>query len=122
MPNLNQKQMNEVLEALEELRSYAHAGEGDKANNPYQRILEMLSSKPVPAITMAEIEWHNDEHVLAEAEHSIYGKVIMLYPTINDEISILDIKEDGQVVHFSVYPEHLTPTGRHYTPEEGKDD
>ncbi|MFS0295246.1 hypothetical protein ACL1CZ_13955 [Corynebacterium striatum] len=36
----------------------------------------ILANTPAP--TMAEVEWDDDKHYLAEAEHAFYGEVIML--------------------------------------------
>lgn len=70
--------------------------------------------------TMAEIEWDDEKHYLAEAEHPIVGTVIMLDNTTNNE-GIKILFKDNYGFHFSyVYPERLTPTGRRYVLQEGE--
>lgn len=49
----------------------------DETRKLRQSILAALPPKPQP--TMAEVEWDDDKHYLAEAEHVDWGKVVMLY-------------------------------------------
>ena len=67
---------------------------------------------PRPRPTMAEIEWDDDIHYLAEAEHPDYGKVIMLFKNRLDWISCFYQERSAL---FSEDPSLLTPTGRRYT-------
>lgn len=60
--------------------------------------------------TMAEIEWDDDKHFLAEAEHEDGSDTIMLWKTTSGCISII---RNGLV--GAVYPDTLTPTGKRYT-------
>lgn len=73
----------------------------------------ILPSLPRP--TMAEVEWDDDKHYLAEAEHAIWGKVIMLFRDV-DEGNIFVKTQSKENQHF-LYgtPEYLTPTGKRYT-------
>lgn len=84
-----------------------------------KQILAALPPKPQP--TMAEVEWNDEEHYLAEAEHVDGGTVIMLY---HDEtmrrIQYLCTGEANRAC-FST-PDALTPTGRRYTLTEVQDD
>lgn len=69
----------------------------------------------IPKLTMAEVEWDDDEHYLAEAEHPEYGKVIMLS---GSRLSgIIKILVRGAYVNGvrTVYDVVLTPTGKRYT-------
>ena len=76
-------------------------------------ILRALPPKPQP--TMAEVEWDDEKHYLAEAEHPDHGKVIMLGKGLfSGLIRITRPKEDGPLWQ-TVGPETLTPTGRRYT-------
>lgn len=69
---------------------------------------------PIPQPTMAEIEWDDEKHYLAEAEYEPYGSVIMLGPA-----------DDGFIEFFSprlrecrcdsAHRETLIPTGKRYT-------
>lgn len=70
---------------------------------------------PFPELTMAEIEWDDDEHYLAEAEHVDWGKVVMLYydGQFNRIQYFCKLDEPNMVVYSD--PANLTPTGRRYT-------
>lgn len=75
-------------------------------------ILKALPPRPKP--TMADVEWDDRDHFLAEAEHPEYGKVIMLDMSfITGEVSTL-FKKDGVIYSPYVLPENLTPTGKKY--------
>lgn len=58
---------------------------------------------------MADLEWDDDEHYLAEAEHS-WGTVAMLS---RDGNGMIRCANKGEV--YDALPEDLTPTGRRYT-------
>ena len=76
-----------------------------------KEIVKLLPPQPEP--TMAELEW-NDDYCLAEAEHDVYGRVVMLGLTTDGLI-------DFFIPHRREYgcntdrPETLTPTGERYT-------
>lgn len=82
------------------------------AHSIKDQILAALPPKPRP--TMADVEWDNNVHYLAEAEQNIHGKVIML-----------GLDENGMIEYFTprsrecrydaAYRKTLTPTGRRYT-------
>ena len=78
-----------------------------------QIVRDALPPKPQP--TMAEVEWDDDEHFLAEAEHPDFGKVIMLGKSwVHEQIDILVNNDQG--IGFQLeYPADLTPTGNRYT-------
>lgn len=69
---------------------------------------------PIPQPTMADIEWDDKKHYLAEAEYEPYGSIIMLGPA-----------DDGFIEFFSprlrecrcdsAYRGTLIPTGKRYT-------
>lgn len=65
---------------------------------------------PKPQPTMAEVEWDDELHYLAEAEHVDMGKVIMLWKTTSGRISFI---RSGLV--WAEPSATLTPTGRRYT-------
>lgn len=76
-------------------------------------IRKFLPPKPQP--TMAEVEWDDELHYLAEAEHLQFGKVIMLYKnSAADSIEVIYKNQDG-ITPSITYPGALTPTGRRYT-------
>lgn len=70
---------------------------------------------PRPQPTMAEVEWDDDIHYLAEAEHPDYGLVIMLSEGV--EPGIIHVMHCGDKVDsvYQVSDECLAPTGRRYT-------
>ena len=70
---------------------------------------------PVPRPTMAEVEWDDDKHYLAEAEHVSWGKVIMLSESrLNKTIFMLANSGYSSFVK-PVHSGELTPTGKRYT-------
>lgn len=77
-----------------------------------ERILKALPPKPQP--TMAETQWNEDKHRLAEAEYVNGGTVMML--TMHkkcDEIKCLTTADDSfRIVYLK--PDHLIPTGKRY--------
>lgn len=76
-------------------------------------ILAALPPRPQP--TMAEVEWDDEKHFLAEAEHPDFGKVIMLGKSwVHEQIDILVNNDQGIGLQLE-YPAGLTPTGRRYT-------
>lgn len=82
------------------------------AHSIKDQVLDALP--PVPRPTMAEVEWDDDKHYLAEADHATTRKVIMLHPTSDGKIECLN-KWDGLYRIYWLTPEYLTPTGKHYT-------
>lgn len=73
---------------------------------------------PLPRPTMAEIEWDDEKHYLAEAEHSTSGKVTMLSKASKcRDIYYLRRDNTGSLLALDS-PEKLTPTGRRYVLQE----
>lgn len=105
---------NNALSALVcvALSNTADPDEKDWIRTIARELTAALPPKPQP--TMAEVEWDDDLHYLAEAEHAFYGEVIML-----------GLGEDGLIEFFIpkayacryevAQPESLTPTGKRYT-------
>lgn len=70
--------------------------------------------------TMAEVEWDDDKHYLAEAEQNVHGQVIML-----------GLDADGLIEYFvprfyaqrydAARPDTITPTGRRFTLTEAQE-
>ena len=60
--------------------------------------------------TMADVEWDDDEHYLAEAEHANWYKVVMISCDRNGMIHCA-VRGDLYIAD----PEDLTPTGKRYT-------
>ncbi len=72
------------------------------------RLLAALPPRPRP--TMADIEWLDGVHYLAEAEHEDGRTVIMLTRDSSSRINFI-WNESIEATH----PQNLTPTGRLYT-------
>ena len=63
---------------------------------------------------MAEVEWDDDKHYLAEAAHPDHGKVIMVGRKGNLLIDVFYFSGMRNKVS-SLYATDLTPTGKRYT-------
>ena len=102
-------------EALAELRALVESNpprHDTHAEKLESRIFAALP--PLPQPTMAEVEWDDDKHLLAEAEHPTWGKSIMLGPVKNGELSVLS-EEEGRLDMHLAFSSNLTPTGKRYT-------
>lgn len=106
----------EIIEALKKLEHAAYYGGEDWYSELWRsKVIKVIP--PVPQPTMAEVEWDDDKHFLAEAEQCKYGKVIMLGL---DETGFIEffIPRLGENRYGRVHPDTLTPTGKRYTPTE----
>lgn len=117
MPNPTRAQILNAHEALEELKNVAlsaadFCGDTEKYLAWKSEIIAALP--PLPQPTMAEVEWDNDKHYLAEAEHSEYGKVVMVGLDENGLVEFFLPRFCANRCH-KVAREDLTPTGRRYT-------
>lgn len=79
---------------------------------------EIINAHEAP--TMAEVEWEDDKHYLAEAEHPYFGKVIMLGKgPVSGRVRITRVKENSPLKSHTLWqivePETLTLTGKRYT-------
>lgn len=86
------------------------SGKLDETRELRQTILRALPPKPQP--TMAEVEWDDEKHYLAEADYIHGGQVIMLTPTEDHGIKCFR-KENGYT--FTAHSSFLKPTGKRYT-------
>lgn len=69
---------------------------------------------PKPQPTMAEVEWDDDKHYLAEATHPVYETVLMLGQHKDGTIKFFALnRADSKTVWGQ--PEYLAPTGKRYT-------
>lgn len=112
MTNPTRQEIIDAHEALNSLLKLASGTSTASAIFAWETVRAALPPKPRP--TMAEVEWDDDEHFLAEAEQNIHGQVIML-----------GLDENGLVEYFvprfhahrydAAHPCTLTPTGRRYT-------
>ena len=125
MTNPTRQEIIDAHNALEKLGHMAWNGSEDMYDKRLcalwkKQILAALPPKPQP--TMAEVEWDDELHYLAEAEHPEYGKVIMLGMNFFfGRIRIMSTKEKDALWHLAE-PESLTPTGKRYTLTEVQDD
>lgn len=118
MSNPTRQEIVKAHEALTHLIDYDLADAYTEADTEEVYERDQLIRKflpPIPESTMAEEEWDDDEHYLAEAEHPTLGKVIMIFQSPNTG-NIFFISPNGGVQHL-VYclPNNLTPTGKRYT-------
>ena len=112
MTNPTRQQIIDAHEALDTL--CRETGVKTPVNALKWIILKALPPKPTP--TMAEVEWDDDKHYLAEAEFKGYGPAIMLWETTGECISVIR----GGLV-WAARPEELTPTGKRYTLTEAQE-
>lgn len=111
MTNPTRQQIIDAHEALDTL--CRETGVKTPVNALKWIILKALPSKPTP--TMDEIEWDDDEHYLAEAEHGTYSGVVMLSKNaLSGTVRVLAKIGDINDVR-TVEAVELTPTGRRYT-------
>ena len=118
MSQPTRQEIIDAYSALDDLRDNALEWEGVKAQKQYHAVLKILP--PIPRPTMAEVEWDDEKHYLAEAEHPGFGKVIMLHPASDTEIECL-CNWRGLYRAYSLITAYLTPTGKRYTLTEVQD-
>lgn len=114
---MTQSTRQEILDAHEELEKLCNRLPGTRRAK--MTILAALPPKPQP--TMAEVEWDDDKHYLAEAANPIWGMVVMLnYDADRAKIQYICYEKPGRTGFAS--PENLTPTGYQCTLTEVQDD
>jgi len=114
----------EILDAFEALHSLTefailHSADWKEEGEMRKccvRIIQALPEKPRP--TMAEIEWDEEEHFLAEAEDEHGIRMIMVSDEL-DFIRCMQPPSAGGIV-LGVPKKDLTPTGRRYVLQEGE--
>ena len=120
MPNPTRQEIVDAYTAVTTLARLAEeftpvrVEEHKEINDLHLAVRAALPPKPQP--TMAEIEWDDKKHYLAEAESESGVKVVMLSQN-RDFIRCIQPPNAGDVV-IGVPSEDLTPTGRRYTPTE----
>lgn len=105
--------------ALDDLRDNALEWEGIKAQKQYDAVLKILP--PIPQPTMAEVEWDDELHYLAEAEHPGWGKVIMLERSACPGFIRIALAKENEPTWQAVKENTLTLTGKRYTLTEVQD-
>lgn len=114
--NPTRQEIMDAHQALETLAAHGYMSAMDRKDEDSTRKCEEAIRKllpPIPRPTMAEIDWDDEKHFLAEAEHEDGSDTIMLWKTTSGCISII---RNGLV--GAVYPDTLTPTGRRYELQE----
>jgi len=101
----------EIIDAHEALEKVYERLPGTR----YAKMAILAALPPKPRPTMAEIEWDDDKHYLAEAEDESCSSVIMLQQS--KETGNIQAILKGTIKSYLIYqrPEHLTPTGKRYT-------
>lgn len=124
MPNPTRQEIVAAYEALEELDDTACNLVEDQDDKDLwelwkKRILAALP--PRPQSTMAEVEWDDDKHCLAEAKLDGGSKIIMLGEEPDGTISVF---HPGPVRYRggTVIPDYLTPTGRKFALTEANNE
>lgn len=127
MPNPIRQEILDAHDAVENLDHMAQNGAnlcGDTEDIELcelwkKRILAALP--PRPQSTMADVEWDDDKHCLAEAKLDSGSKVIMLGEEPDGTISVF---HPGPVRYRggTVIPDYLTPTGRKFALTEANNE
>lgn len=108
----------EIIDAYEALETLcARVGEDTPVNAMRSLILTALPPKPLP--TMAEVEWDDDKHYLAEAENDIGIRFLMLRKLNMGNIRCVTYPRFEERI---IRTDALTPTGRRYELKVVQDD
>lgn len=119
MTDLTRKQIVDAHDALESLTDTC-VHDSELAEELRELVLRALPPRPHP--TMADVEWDDKKHYLAEAEHANDYTVMMLKPMrLEPRIKCLAFHSGDFCIVYSD-PKDLTPTGRRYTLTEVHDD
>lgn len=116
MPNPTRQEIIDAHDALGELRALAESN--PPRHDTHAEKLEghiFAALPPLPQPTMAEVEWDDDKHYLAEAEHIDWGKVVMLAPAENTRTIRCALQNDEVISIVFCTPGNLTLTGKRYT-------
>ena len=104
----------EIIEA-QLARQWAEWNKSCEVSSPeIQAAANFILAHTTP-LTIADVEWDDELHYLAEAEHSAWGKVIMLNRAFTSGDIRALINEDGAISIGRITPKYLTPTGKRYT-------
>lgn len=115
MTNPTRQDIINAHDALAELANYN--GRHDLAHDDnYFHLLNTVAKAfpPKPRLTMADIEWDDGKHYLAEAINTNYGEVIMIFQhTATEKIYFISPYGEEQPFVYAA-PEDLVPTGKRY--------
>ncbi|OFK27212.1 hypothetical protein HMPREF2822_12275 [Corynebacterium sp. HMSC062E11] len=118
MTNPTRQEIIDANSALASLVCFALSNTSDPDEKDWiktegRAIAAVLPPRPRP--TMAEVEWDDDVHYLAEAETpDLVGKVVMLRKTESGLIEFT-MTTCTPLTKGCTWPEKLTPTGKRYT-------
>lgn len=98
----------EIIDAHEALEELCNRLPGTR----YAKMAILAALPPKPRPTMAEVEWDDDKHHLAEAEDEHGIRMIMVSDEL-DFIRCMQPPNAGGIV-LGVPKKDLTPTGRRY--------
>ena len=121
--NPTRQEIIDAHQALETFAAHGYMSAMDKKDEDATRKREEAIRKllpPIPHPTMNDIDWDDEKHYLAEAEHTSLGKVVML-SKIREGGEIYYIRRgfEGKLLTLAS-PDTLTPTGRRYILQEGE--
>lgn len=104
----------EILDA-QLARQWAERNKACEVSSPEIQAAANFILAHTNPLTMADVEWDNDKHYLAEAERMDGVKVAMLKPIrLHPQIKCLAFDDGGFYIDYPD-PEELTPTGKRYT-------
>lgn len=118
MPNPTRQEIINAHNALEDLKNVAlNAADFTSDTVLYTRWKKQILAAlpPKPQLTMDEVEWDDEKHYLAEAEHVDWGKVVMLTPAENHCAIRCALQNDEGISIVFCTSSYLTPTGKRYT-------
>lgn len=119
MPNPTRQEIIDAYETLDVLLGFSEDRNPDLVPERRHIIEKVLPPRPQP--TMAEIEWDDDKHYLAEAEHPTFGKVIMLERSACPGFIRFALAKENEPTWQAAKEKTLTPTGRRYTLTEAQE-
>ena len=117
---MTQSTRQEIIDAHAALESLCDRLYGTR----YAKLAILKALPPKPNPTMAEVEWDDDKHYLAEAEHKSGYTVIMLFQQRGTRNIFVDVPvpEWEECCFKFIDAANLTPTGKRYTLTEVQDD
>ncbi|GAA1471086.1 hypothetical protein GCM10009604_04100 [Corynebacterium aurimucosum] len=112
MPQPTRQEIIDAYETLDMLLGFSEDRNPDLVPERRRIIEKALPPRPQP--TMADVEWDDDLHYLAEATHPVYETVLMLGQHKDGTIKFFALnRADSKTVWGQ--PEYLTLTGKRYT-------
>ncbi|MCZ9300507.1 hypothetical protein [Corynebacterium marquesiae] len=118
MTNPTRQEIINAHEALEDMHHIARKTTekwDEEGITDFWKSLILRALPPKPKPTMAEVEWDDDKHFMAEVEHPVEGKAILIVPSDTDGYIHCFIREGSRVLANELESNSLTPTGKRYT-------